>query len=884
MINDREAVLRTRLKDDFEFYAKKCLHVRDKAGKISALALNKSQLFLHNKLEEQLERTGMIRALVLKGRQQGVSTYTEGRFYWKVTHRRGVRAFILTHEDAATQNLFEMASRYHSNCPHIVRPETGTSNAKELTFGKLDSGYKLGTAGTKAVGRSSTTQYFHGCLAEGTLVLDPSTDRLVPIEQYEVGQLVRTHTGAVAPVSFISTQEKECHEMVLRGYGKFPLVSSAEHKFWTLEGWKEQKDLKIGDVLGFPIDKIVGHQVLLPFRQPDEVRAQGGGSSESVSEIIVLNYDIGRLMGLYLAEGCIIKQTSGKYSGVSFSVHDREVPRTLEWLKSSFNLYSSVKVCDTKGSNGSLISVHGKSFGAFFDKMCGSVDTKHAPRDWRTYGEDFCRGLLHGYLSGDGSCSVEQRRIVAPSTREAITLGMRDITASLGYGWASIGYQNARTSSGRNEQAQFHYALCGLGADKLAAELGVVVKSRTQEHTRGNYIQGEHAWVYINSIQPVGIKTVYDFEVDHDDHSYCTVLSGVHNSEIAFWPHAESHFAGIMQSIPHADGTEVILESTANGAGGKFYEMWQDAEKGKGEFIAIFMPWFWQSEYSVDPKEFIFTDKEKALAKLHKLTDSQLAWRQLKVHELGESLFHQEYPCTAQEAFLVSGRPVFDPKLLMEAELECFSPSYRAEVIDGGRITRHEEGALRVWDDPVPGKRYAIGADVAEGLAHGDYSCAQVLTVPDGVQVAEWHGHVDPDRFGDVLVSLGKRYNRAFVGVERNNHGLTTLTNMLHAGYANMYVQHDIEHRSGQKQMKKMGWLTTRKSKPKIIDQLASELRDGDHGIADKNLIDEMKRYQIGENGSYNAQDGYHDDRVMARAIAGEMVTHAPRNRLTETW
>jgi hypothetical protein len=86
----------------------------------------------------------------------------EGRIYWRVTHAKGVRAFILTHEDEATKNLFEMANRYHEHCPEVVRPRTGAANANELNFDLLDSGYKVGTARTKGTGRSSTLQFFHG--------------------------------------------------------------------------------------------------------------------------------------------------------------------------------------------------------------------------------------------------------------------------------------------------------------------------------------------------------------------------------------------------------------------------------------------------------------------------------------------------------------------------------------------------------------------------------------------------------------------------------------------------------------------------------------------------------------------------------------------------
>jgi hypothetical protein len=161
-LSDEELAIRQRLKDDFTHYAAKCLRIRTKSGVVEPLILNRAQRYIHERLEAQRAATGKVRALILKGRQQGCSTYVGGRFYHRCTHSKGVRVFILTHEDAATQNLFEMVDRYHEHCPALVRPSTGAANAKELNFALLDSGYKVGTAGTKGVGRSSTIQLFHG--------------------------------------------------------------------------------------------------------------------------------------------------------------------------------------------------------------------------------------------------------------------------------------------------------------------------------------------------------------------------------------------------------------------------------------------------------------------------------------------------------------------------------------------------------------------------------------------------------------------------------------------------------------------------------------------------------------------------------------------------
>ena len=161
-LSGRERAIRLRLKSDLEHYAARCLKIRTKAGKIEPLLFNRMQRFLHTKIEDHAKRNGRVRALILKARQQGCSTYVSARYYHKATHTRGQQVFILTHEQDATDNLFEMAVRFHEHCPELVKPHTGVANAKELAFDRLDSGYSVGTAGSKAVGRSKTLQLFLG--------------------------------------------------------------------------------------------------------------------------------------------------------------------------------------------------------------------------------------------------------------------------------------------------------------------------------------------------------------------------------------------------------------------------------------------------------------------------------------------------------------------------------------------------------------------------------------------------------------------------------------------------------------------------------------------------------------------------------------------------
>jgi len=151
-----------RLVDDLPYFAEHCLKIRPKAGGLVPLGFNRVQLEVHERLEAQLRDTGRVRALILKARQPGVSTYIEARFFWKITKTAGIASYILTHSLQATENIFGMAERFHENLPEPLRLRTTAANARELHFDGLDSGIQVSTAGAKGAGRAQTVQLFHG--------------------------------------------------------------------------------------------------------------------------------------------------------------------------------------------------------------------------------------------------------------------------------------------------------------------------------------------------------------------------------------------------------------------------------------------------------------------------------------------------------------------------------------------------------------------------------------------------------------------------------------------------------------------------------------------------------------------------------------------------
>lgn len=175
---------------------------------------------------------------------------------------------------------------------------------------------------------------------------------------------------------------------------------------------------------------------------------------------------------------------------------------------------------------------------------------------------------------------------------------------------------------------------------------------------------------------------------------------------------------------------------------------------------------------------------------------------------------------------------------------------------------------LRVWVMPDSADRYVIGADVAEGLEHGDYSCAQVISVRTGQQAAMWHGHIAADEFADELSKLGRWYNQALVGVEANNHGLTTVTALRNLRYPAIYRRRTVD-RVTNKPTQQFGWLTTRTSKPLMIDELAQAMKADELCIYDKRTLAEMRTFVRDDRGRMHGSP--HDDTVMAFAIANQM-------------
>jgi hypothetical protein len=142
-----------------ERFSRDCLKILNKDGKLVPLVFNDAQMFFHERLEEQRVRQSMVRAVVLKGRRQGISTYVAARYYWKATLTFGRKVYILSHEKKSALALFGMVERFQKYNPFA--PEVGTDNAQMLTFPNLEGSYTVATAGATEGGRGDDINLFH---------------------------------------------------------------------------------------------------------------------------------------------------------------------------------------------------------------------------------------------------------------------------------------------------------------------------------------------------------------------------------------------------------------------------------------------------------------------------------------------------------------------------------------------------------------------------------------------------------------------------------------------------------------------------------------------------------------------------------------------------
>lgn len=359
-----------------------------------------------------------------------------------------------------------------------------------------------------------------------------------------------------------------------------------------------------------------------------------------------------------------------------------------------------------------------------------------------------------------------------------------------------------------------------------------------------------------------------------------STLRFVHVSEAAFCnENIDRQILAIEQCLT-PDG-KIIVESTANGFN-FFSDMYSKAAQGESLYKPFFFGWvddqlMFADEYRQFAERYVAMNGHlPALEELDSTerglyhrgaTMEQIVWRRLKISNSSETQFAQEFPSTPSEAFISTGDNVFDNQKVHE----------RIENINTKTIPMPDDlpDALKpwynrgfyLWEKPEKGLRYFIGVDSAEGLGgSSDYSVIEVID-RDGFQMAEFRSNkIKPFEFVEIVEKLGFWFNTAYLVVEKASAGQTVCDRLYNdASYPLMYKYKSWDARGSCK--RKPGFETTKQSKQRIIDDFV-ELHSKDKlCINSKTLLQEMKMF-IYKDGSTKASSGYHDDTVMAFAMA----------------
>ena len=356
----------------------------------------------------------------------------------------------------------------------------------------------------------------------------------------------------------------------------------------------------------------------------------------------------------------------------------------------------------------------------------------------------------------------------------------------------------------------------------------------------------------------------------------------VHLSEYAFWKKDKKEIlTGILQAVPNLPGTMVFIESTANGFE-HFQELWADAVAGKNAFTPVFFAWHDNPLYSMPYTGFTLDEEEEKLKAQFNLTNDQLEWRRwcIKANCSNDvDQFRQEYPSYPEEAFLMSGRPVFNLRIVHDRlmGLQNYKAIKTGRFLydyDGLKITNIrwqdcDDGEIEIYSDVQKGYPYVLGGDTAgEG---SDYFIGDVLDNTTGIQVARYRCQVDEDLYAKQIYCLGKYYNNALVGLEVNYSTFPEME-IERLGYDNLYVR-EVTDTYQERFKKAFGFKTTSLTRPAILDYFKEVARTNIESIYDKELLNEMLRFVYNDSGRREAADGAHDDLVMAHAIALHLHT-----------
>ena len=488
-------------------------------------------------------------------------------------------------------------------------------------------------------------------------------------------------------------------------------------------------------------------------------------------------------------------------------------------------------------------------------------------------------------------------------------------------GWySSIVAQDNSTS--RKIKAMYTKMLDAYPPELLDLPAGQKLKFGSYEGSGNDYIIKQGEAIARDTVVSIGSVQTPN-SIRGSDIAMC------HFSEVGVWKetvewNASNIITSVVGSIMHRPLTMIVLESTAKGTGNYFHTAWLRANEDKSDpdysgYTPLFVAWFeidlYQDEFETEKEKqdfakWLFDNKTNEKRDgapdagvyywyLWELgaTLENIKWYITKRREYNDhSDMASEYPSDPIEAFKHSGEKTFDPYKLEQLRKNCFTPDFVGDVVADGvegedalrnvRFIEDRKGNLKVWEMPQKEEtikdRYLVVVDPQKGASKGaDNSCILVMDrywmMHGGgeVVVAEWNGHIDKDLLAWKSAQIASLYDNAHLVIERNTYDSEKgkamdeaefIIDIIYQHYDNMYIYTPMG-KTVDKQTRNVGFFTNRSTKPTIINNLISVVREGGYTERCSEAVDEMTVYERKDDGNWGAMKGHKDDRVITRAI-----------------
>lgn len=368
----------------------------------------------------------------------------------------------------------------------------------------------------------------------------------------------------------------------------------------------------------------------------------------------------------------------------------------------------------------------------------------------------------------------------------------------------------------------------------------------------------------------------------------------IHLSEFAFWTDdaQERGLISLEQALLKNKDAFLCIESTSNGIGNKYYQIYKDAEKGNSKYKSFFYGWgskvhrqmfkfeieeakrWAEAQNHGQPyyaNELYFYPNELELYEKYDITVTQLLWRRYKISDIGEDAFNQEFPITADHSFIQTDTGFFNAEDITQRFNYLLEPLKINEIGKDlpNSLAKYYGNGLYIYQPIKSNERYFGGIDTSAGLK-GDYSAISILD-SSGEQVAVFYRNDVPVyKFARICYDLGHLYNYCMYAIERNSYGLSLIDKLRREkGYLQVLRFSKFDKIKGV-MTSEFGFYTDNVSKTKLMNDMKEVFEEGIILINDKETLEQMKIYVQGKGGKLGNLKGAnnYDDLVDATALA----------------